>query len=155
MSTHPTEAPAGTTPAELREAVRQLVASGRRRVFPAAVHVGRPAGASRSMPAAGLDDHALRADALTVLVDGLLLRESRGAVRHLRVAPAAPPSYLVWLTRPGDVDVQDADLAWVAATRTASAELGVDLVPVVVTRHGWWDPVGDGRRTWRRMRATR
>lgn len=155
MTTDPSDVPAGTTPAELREAVRLLVATGRRRVFPAAIHVGRPSGPSRSAPIAGLDDHALRADAVTVLVDALVLRETAAPGRHLRVVPAVRPSYLAWLTRPGDVEVHDVDVAWAAAIRTAAGELGVDLVPVVVTRHGWRDPVGDGRRTWRRLRAAR
>jgi hypothetical protein len=60
---------------------------------------------------------------------------------------------LVWLTRPGDLALQDLDAAWLAATRAAGAEAGLPLTMVVVTRHGWRDPRSGAGRTWKRLRA--
>lgn len=128
--------PAGTTSAELRRLVLDLIAQGRHRTFPSLVHVGRP-GRHRSLAAADLGDHALRTDVLAAL---------------LASADGAP---LVWLTRPGDPVVEDGDQAWSRAVRAASAEVGRPTAFVVVTRHGWADPAHGHGRTWRRLRDRR
>ena len=60
--------------------------------------------------------------------------------------------FSIWLTRPGELEPQDVDLAWLAAAQSAYAEAGRDLTWVVVTRHGWWDPRSDVRRVWQRIR---
>lgn len=132
-------APVGTSYDELRTAVRCLLAEGRRSRFAPRVHAGRPGGTVRSVEAAPYGDHALQADVLTVMVEAL--------------AATTPP--LVWVTRPGGSgapEAADLDLAWLRATRAASGELGVPLAFAVVTRHGWWDPLGGASRTWRRLR---
>jgi hypothetical protein len=49
--------------------------------------------------------------------------------------------------------VEDLDLAWLAAARSASAEAAVALVLVVVTRSGWFDPRTGVRREWKRLRT--
>jgi hypothetical protein len=59
---------------------------------------------------------------------------------------------MVWLTRAGPLDLQDVDAAWLAAARIATAEAGVSLTMVVVTRHGWLDPRSGVRREWKRLR---
>ncbi|MDF9715586.1 hypothetical protein INN71_07615 [Nocardioides sp. ChNu-153] len=131
--------PAGTSYDELRAAVRALLAEGRRTRFAPRVHAGRPGGTTHSVEATPYDDQALRADVLTVMVEAL------GAT--------VPP--LVWVTRPGGAgapEVADLDLSWLRATRAASGELGLPLAFAVVTRHGWWDPLGGQSRTWRRLR---
>ena len=82
-------------------------------------------------------DHALRTD----VVAAMLAR-----VR-------AEPAPLVWITRPGDLCLQDVDAVWLAAARAATAEAGRALTLVVVTRQGWWDPRSGATRTWRRLRV--
>ena len=59
---------------------------------------------------------------------------------------------MLWLTRSGPLEAGDLDLAWLAAARSASAEAGVDLMLVVVTRRGWFDPRSGVRRVWQRLR---
>lgn len=119
----------------LREAVRRHVIGERCRRFAPVVHAGRPGGRSWSTAATTHDtDHALRSD----LVAAMLGR--------------VDDPVLVWLTRPGELSLHDADVAWLGAAVGASAEVGRDLTWVVVTRRGWWDPRSGLRREWRRMR---
>jgi hypothetical protein len=59
---------------------------------------------------------------------------------------------MTWLTRPGTVDVQDVDLAWLRAVTAVNGELDRALPFVVVTRHGWLDPASGVGRTWHRLR---
>ena len=121
----------------LREAVRRLAAVERRRRFAPLLHVGRPGVRERSVPATlTTTDHGLRCD----LVAALLAR-------------AGEPAPLVWLTRPGELDAEDVDLAWLAAARAAYAEAGRDLTWALVTRRGWHDPRTGTRREWRRIRG--
>jgi hypothetical protein len=121
----------------LREAVRRHAASERRRRFAPVLHVGRPGGPELCAAAAlSNTDHALRADVAAALL-----------------ARTGPPAHLVWLTRPGELEPQDVDLAWLAAAQSAYAEAGRDLTWVVVTRHGWWDPRSGLRRQWLRIRG--
>ena len=60
---------------------------------------------------------------------------------------------MVWLTRAGDLDLQDVDAAWLSAARAAGAEAGIDLTLVVVTRRGWSDPRSGVSREWKRLRS--
>lgn len=121
----------------LREAVRRHAAGERRRRFAPLVHVGHPGVHEQCAPAPlHGTDAALRAD----LMAALLAR-----------CPVTAP--LVWLTRPGELVTSDVDAAWLPAARTAWAEAGRDLVWVVVTRRGWWDPRSDLRREWQRIRG--
>ena len=67
----------------------------------------------------------------------------------LRRTAGAPEEQLVWLTRAGDLELQDVDAAWLAAARAAVLEAGVPLTLVIVNRHGWWDPrSGAGTMSW-------
>lgn len=133
----------------LREAVLDLRETDHRRRPPPALHVGVPGGPTASFvpdPAAG-PDAALATD-----VVGALLQRSRHDLAALSLSSAAPPVPLVWLTRAGSLDVHDADVVWSTATRAAYAEAGLDATFVVVTRHGWRDPLTGVRREWRRLR---
>ena len=60
-----------------------------------------------------------------------------------------------WLTRPGGLVLQDVDAAWLGPLLRSAEENDVDLVYVVVTRHGWVDPRTGVRREWRRIRDRR
>jgi hypothetical protein len=125
--------------ASLRRAALDHALSERRRVFTPALHVGTPGGPQAVLaltPGERLD-HALRTDVVA-------------ALRH-RVA-AEVPAPVTWLTRPGDLALQDLDALWLAAARAACGEAGITLTLVVVSRHGWRDPRSGLTRTWRRLR---
>lgn len=103
------------------------------------LHVGVP-GATSLIHEGGHDqsaEHGLRAD----LVAALLHRSRTGPV---------PP--LVWLTRTGELVLEDVDAAWLSAARAAYAEAGLPLVMAVVTRRGWWEPLTERSREWKRLR---
>lgn len=122
----------------LRRAVLDHAASEHRRRHVAIVQVGTPGGPTAVLPVRPDEptDHALRADLVAALVR--------------RAGTTAP---LVWLTRPGELVVQDADVAWAAAAGQAFAEADRRLVFVAVTRHGWLDPLTGLSRRWVRIRA--
>jgi len=126
--------------AALRLAVLRFRATERRRSFSPVVHVGRPGGSNADfvdLPEHRLD-HALR----TEVVAALLSR-----------AQAVMRQPVLWLTRPGLLQVEDVDLRWYAAARAAYGEARVPLALVVVTRTGWYDPRSEARREWRRLRV--
>jgi|GEM_PF-1596136 len=134
-------ASAAVAEGDLRRAVLDHVVAERRRVFPPVVHVGLPGSDGACfLPDGHQLDQALRTDVIEALT------------RRVR-RPDAP--LLVWLTRRGDLDEQDADLLWARAARGAAYELGRPLPMVVVTRKGWRDPLSGDSRTWRRLRPTR
>lgn len=81
-------------------------------------------------------DQALRADVVAAMV-------------RRQLGPSTP---LVWLTRPGELAVQDVDAAWLAGSMQAYDEAGLALVFVVVNRHGWLDPRSGLSRHWVRLR---
>lgn len=124
---------------QLRTAVLDHALSERRRVHLPLLHVGSPGGTGTLFAIRGQDDsdHALRTD----IVAALLGRSQRAGVVPL-----------VWLTRPGALDVQDVDAAWLASARAAYAEAGAPLTLVVVNRHGWRDPRSGCTREWKRLR---
>ena len=75
-------------------------------------------------------------------------------LRRVDALPPGPEAPTVWLTRPGALTLQDVDVAWDAAARSASAELACGpLRLVVVTRAGWWEPATGSGRRWRRLRT--
>ena len=125
--------------AALRRAALDHALSERRRLFTPALHVGSPGGVQAVLALASGErlDHALRTDLVA-------------ALRH-RVAGEVPAP-VTWLTRPGDLALQDLDALWLAAARAAWAEAGASLTLVVVDRHGWRDPRSGLTRTWRRLR---
>lgn len=139
-------APAAPTDLErtlLRTAVALHARSEPRRVFSPVLHAGRPGGAEAVFGLAGIEggddtlDHALRTDVVEAL-----LRVTREV-----------PERLLWLTRAGALDLHDADVRWLAASRAAQAETGLPHRFVVVTRHGWRDPGTGAGRSWRRLRT--
>lgn len=135
--------PSRTSDDQRRAAVLELALSERRRVHPSLVHVGTPAGpadvlAAQAPQEASALDHAVRVDQLSRLL---------WARRH--------DHPLVWLTRTGPLEWQDVDASWFSACAAASGETGVAADLLVVTRHGWWSPRTDARRTWARIRDRR
>jgi hypothetical protein len=124
----------------LRRAVLDHALTERRRVFPPVLHVGSPGAtvADFVIETADPTDHALRTDIVAALL------------RRARQASATP---LVWLSRPGaPSDVRDVDLEWLAAARSAGAELGRHLPYVVINRRAWRDPRTGVGRVWQRVR---
>lgn len=138
----------------LRAAVVQVAARGPERVFAPTLSVGDPTGphasyVDRSRAAAvvtdgsGRLDHALRTDVVSALL---------ATVQRPDVATAQP---ITWLARPSSHEEPDCERDWLAAATAAHAELGLPLVYVVVTRHGWRDPRSGAGRSWRRIRTRR
>jgi hypothetical protein len=121
----------------LRAAALELVEDERRRRFPTTVHAGEPGRSVRHVDHPALADAGLRADV---------------ALSLLRQAAVLTPRPCLWLTRPGELSPHDDDLRWLGPTTWACASLGSPLGLVVVTRRGWFDPVSDVRREWRRLR---
>lgn len=121
----------------LRRAVWEHATAERRRRHLPVLRVGVPGGRQLLYPDRPDEptDPALRADIVA-------------AMRH-RTGLARP---LVWLTRPGDLDLQDIDMRWLGAARRAYAEAELPLVFVVANRHGWRDPRSGLTRTWQRLR---
>jgi hypothetical protein len=127
----------------LRRAVADHAAGERRRVHPPLLHVGWPGG-PEDVFVVGSDgelDHALRADVVAALLSSVRRR-----------APRTDAVPMLWLTRSGPLEVGDLDLAWLSAALAASAEAGLGLTLVVVTRRGWFDPRSGVRREWKRLR---
>ena len=122
----------------LRHLVVQHKATERRHRFPAVLHVGGPGRPEVGrVVASGADlDHALRCDVLEAM---------------LRRATAGP--LMTWLTRPGGLEVQDVDLAWLRVVAAVNGETERSLPYVVVTREGWRDPRSGVGRTWQRLRV--
>ena len=84
------------------------------------------------------------------------LRTDVVAALRVQAGAAAAGEHLVWLTRPGALDLQDGDRDWALATRSAYAEAGVAApLFVVVNRRGWRDPRSGLSRTWARVRPPR
>jgi hypothetical protein len=75
-------------------------------------------------------------------------------VARLLEAHAAPgDATCVWLTRPGEPQVQDEDLAWMSAAAQAFGSLRLRLGGFwTVTRTGWLDVRTGDSRTWKRLR---
>jgi hypothetical protein len=138
LTTGPVEEPVSRADqARLRRLVLDHKAGERRRRFPAVLHLGGPGRpeTGRVDESAAAYDHALRCDVLE-------------AMARRAVGPQ-----MTWLTRPGDLGVEDLDLAWLRAVSSVNAETGRALPYVVVTREGWRDPVSGVGRTWRRVRV--
>lgn len=121
----------------LRRAVLEHATSEPRRHFPARLHVGTPGGTQRVLALGEETDHSLRTDVVAAM---------------LGRAPAGGIGPVVWLTRPGELDLQDVDAQWLAAALAAAGEAGRPLTMVVVNRHGWRDPRSGASRRWKRLR---
>lgn len=127
------------TEARLRLAVRVHAARERRRVHPPVVYAGVPGGRVARLGLAAVEptDPGLRTD----------------LVAALRAQAGAGADGLVWLARPGALDLQDVDALWLAAARAAHAEAQLPLTFVVVNRRGWRDPRSGVGRSWARVRV--
>ena len=132
----------GADPALLRRLVLEHKSTERRHRFPPVLHLGGPgrpeAGRVVEDCSSGLD-HALRCD----LLEAMLKRT--GTLDRDR-------PLMTWLTRPGSLEVQDIDLAWMRAVTVVNGETERALAYVVVTRDGWRDPGSGAGRTWLRLR---
>ncbi|MEO6509659.1 MAG: hypothetical protein ABIO16_01625 [Nocardioides sp.] len=136
----------GADLALLRRLVLEHKAAERRHRFPTVLHLGGPGRpeAGRVVEGEALD-HALRCD----ILEALLKDAERKAAR---LAADRRP-LLTWLSRPGSLEVQDADLAWLRAVRAVNGETDRSLPFLVVTRDGWRDPQSGVGRTWQRLRG--
>lgn len=135
--------------AELRLAVHRLRSSTRKRAFAPTLHVGAllddsltwrlpETGAARP---GGADpvDVGLAGEIVAALLSRALLVYDR---------PSA------WLTRVGVPEPHDLDLAWLPVADRVFAEAGVSpRALVVLTKSGWYEPLGDDRATWARLRV--
>lgn len=121
----------------LRAATLELVEGEARHRFPSVLHAGEPGRSVCHVEDPPVVDAGLRADVALAL---------------LRGAAVLSPRPFVWLTRAGELSAHDDDLRWLGPTAWAGASLGSPVRLVVVTRRGWFDPVSDVRREWRRLR---
>lgn len=131
--------------AELRLAVHRLRRTTRQRVFAPMLHVGALFGESIEWPLDGPPggdqeiDVGLAGEIVAALLSRALLLDD---------SPAA------WLTRVGTPDPHDLDLAWLPVAGRVFAEAGIRArALVVITKGGWYEPIGDGRATWTRLRV--
>jgi hypothetical protein len=123
---------------DLREAVHALRAGTRRRVFAPVLHVGTLGGPEVTYDAGAGVEVGLRAEIAAALVSRALVEVDR---------PEA------WLTRVGEPEPHDVDLAWLPPVRRAFAEAGLrPRCVAVVTKNGWYDPFLDARVVWDRLR---
>lgn len=133
----------------LRRAVLEHATAERRRHHVPILHVGTPGRPHEvfALVPGEPTDHALRADIVAAM------RRSEERTTGPTTAPAAGAFRLVWLTRSGDLELQDMDADWHAAARQAYAEAGAELRFAVVNRRGWHDPCSGVRREWSRPRT--
>jgi hypothetical protein len=127
----------------LRLEVGRLRSRETRARFDTVVHLGTLGGDHRTciVPLADLTvvDAGTRTDVVS-----WLLEEDR---------PDAAGPVGVWLTRAGEPQLQDEDLAWLSATVRAFGALGRTLDGFwSVTRTGWLDVRSGESRTWKRLR---
>jgi hypothetical protein len=124
----------------LRAEVGRLRAHESRRRFDTVVHVGFLGGSPVTCPVPSADP-VLDMGTRTDVVAALLVN-----------APATRQT-CVWLTRAGEPQLQDEDLAWLSAARAAFGAVGCRLGGFwTVTRTGWLDVRSGEGRTWKRLR---
>jgi hypothetical protein len=126
----------------LRLEVARLRSETSRRRFDPVVHVGELGSAHRSCAVPAVDP-VLDAGTRTEVVLRLLEEDTD------------PRSACLWLARPGEPLLEDADLAWLAAAARAFGALDRHLAGAwAVTRTGWLDLRTGERRTWKRLRLS-
>ncbi|SED03457.1 hypothetical protein SAMN04489844_3525 [Nocardioides exalbidus] len=133
----------------LRHAVLDLLEADSRRRFPSVLHAGVPGRCTTHPVEPGPAGARLDAEVDAGLDAGLRADVVLALLRRASVLTTRP---VVWLTRPGELTPHDTDLRWVGPTAWAASALGLPVGLVVVTRRGWFDPVSDVRREWRRLR---
>jgi hypothetical protein len=128
----------------LRRAVLDHAASERRQRHVPILHVGIPGEPHEvfALVPEEVTDQALRSDIVAAM--------RRQVLRHGHRAGTMP--MLVWLTRSGDLELQDLDAAWHAAARQAFREAADELHFAVVCRRGWRDLGSGALREWARVR---
>ena len=124
----------------LRLAVHHLRRTTRSRSFRPVLHLGALGGASVDwfLDETPPPDVGLRTEIVAALL-------SRALLGH--TCPQA------WLTRPGTAEPHDLDLDWVPVVSRVFLESAI--VPgtiAVVTKSGWYEPLGDQRAQWKRLR---
>jgi hypothetical protein len=130
----------------LRRAVLDHATREHRRAHPPVLHIGRPGGRVARLP---LDAYEPFDPGLCADVVAAMRSDTRTDTRSSELGEP-----LVWLTRTGDLHLQDVDARWLSAARAAYAEADARLVLVVVNRHGWRDPRSGLSRTWARLRPS-
>lgn len=111
-----------------------------RRVFDAAISVGRLTGERDSFVVRAQDapamDIGLRIDVVSSLV-----------------GQSSPEVTSAWVTRAGAPHVHDVDLEWLAAANVAFGIHGRELAGFyAITRSGWLDVRTGEQRVWKRLR---
>ena len=135
-------APALPSARSLRLAVAGFRMGEPRRTCPPSVHAGVP-GRLTELEVGFEEGRRCRLDAdLRIEIAAALLS------RSLTLTPAPT----MWLTRPGELTAHDTDLAWLAASTLAAAEVGLEVAFVVITRRGWYDPRTGAGQQWVRLR---
>jgi hypothetical protein len=131
-----------TTASLLRLEVGRLRSRESRRRFDTVVHVGALGDVHRSCTVPVVDLPVLDAGTRSEVVSRLL---EEGGLDE--------PGAHVWLTRAGEPQLQDEDLAWLSATIRAFDCVGGTLEGFwSVTRTGWLDVRSGDARTWKRLR---
>ena len=131
-----------TTPSLLRLEVGRLRRDESRQRFDTVVHVGRLGGERRTCTVAPTELGTLDAGTRTEVIARLLEEDP---------VPEGPAG--VWVTRAGEPQIQDDDLAWHSAACLAFGALGRSLEGFwAVTRTGWLDVRTGESRTWKRLR---
>jgi hypothetical protein len=131
-----------TTPSLLRLEVGRLRRDESRQRFDTVVHVGRLGGEHRTCTVPTAELGVLDAGTRTEVIFRLLEEDP---------APEGPAG--VWITRAGEPNLQDDDLAWHSAARVAFGALERPLEGFwTVTRTGWLDVRTGESRTWKRLR---
>ncbi|HET8560880.1 MAG TPA: hypothetical protein VFL69_10210 [Marmoricola sp.] len=128
---------------QLRRATLDFVAAATGlRALPTTVHVGAPLGERIDVVSEHWFDAGLRTE---------LVAQALAGLDEPTFAVALP-----WLTRSGDLETHDADLAWCAASLAAFGRYGAAPPGFfVVTRRGWLDLLSGEARTWSRVRPAR
>lgn len=122
----------------LRVELRRLVdGAGNRRSLTPTCFVGRPGGVQVRLEEVGAAGPSLRADLVERALDGLVALDGASA----------------WVTRSGDLDLTDPDVAWFVAAGTGFGRHGLRLAAFpVLNRTGWVDLVSGEHHEWGRIR---
>lgn len=137
--------------ADLRWAVHQLRRKTKRGRFPASLHLGILPSRSPDPgpePAEQRVDWPLDGEPLDVGLRAQICAALLARAVQFTPRPAA------WIVRDGHPEPHDLDLAWAPVLARVFAES--DIVPrcvVVMTRFGWYEPLGDDGAEWKRLRV--
>lgn len=125
---------------DLRLAVHRLRRATRSPVFRPVLHLGALCAGSVDwfLDDPPTPDVGLRAEIVAALLSRALLAHEQP---------------MAWLTRPGVAQSHDLDIAWAPVVARVFAESGLEPGTIaVVTKAGWYEPLGDGAAHWKRLR---